>query len=147
MLVLALIVTLLLVMATGIPVAIGLAAIGLGTGRILDGPDAVFALPQTFYSANNSFLITAIPLFILMSEILRRAGVTEVLFEFVRAPLAQDARLQPVSGAHELALLWLILSGIGFPARRCDAHYCSRNIGRAWLFAPIEQLMNCLDPA
>jgi C4-dicarboxylate transporter DctM subunit len=83
MIVLALIVTLLVVMATGIPVAIGLAAIGLGTGLILDGPDAVFALPQTFYSANNSFLITAIPLFILMSEILRRAGVTEVLFEFV----------------------------------------------------------------
>ena len=83
MIVLVLIVVLLAVMATGIPVAIGLAAIGLGTGLLLDGPDAIFALPQTLYSANNSFLITAIPLFILMSEILRRAGVTEVLFETV----------------------------------------------------------------
>jgi C4-dicarboxylate transporter DctM subunit len=83
MIVLVLILVLLAVMATGIPVAIGLAAIGLGTGLLLDGPDAIFALPQTFYSANNSFLITAIPLFILMSEILRRAGVTEVLFETV----------------------------------------------------------------
>ena len=83
MTILALIVALLVVIATGIPVAIGLAAIGLGAGLLLDGTDAIFALPQTFYSANNSFLITAIPLFILMSEILRRAGVTEVLFEMV----------------------------------------------------------------
>ena len=81
--VLALIAILLLVLATGMPIGIGLGIIGLGVAVILDGPHALSMLGPTLYAANNSFLITAIPLFVLMSEILRRAGVTEILFEAV----------------------------------------------------------------
>ncbi|MBB6309799.1 TRAP transporter large permease [Xanthobacter tagetidis] len=80
---LTLIVVLLLVLATGIPIGIGLGIIGLGVAVLLDGPHALSMLGPTLYAANNSFLITAIPLFVLMSEILRRAGVTEILFEAV----------------------------------------------------------------
>lgn len=84
MLISALIFALLAVLATGIPVAIGLGIVGLAAAYLLDGHGALIALPQTLYSSSNSFLLSAVPLFILMSEILRRAGVTEILFETVR---------------------------------------------------------------
>lgn len=83
MIILAIIFVLLLVLASGIPVAIGLGIVGLGASFLLDGSSALMTMPQTIYSSTNSFLLTAVPLFILMSEILRRAGVTEILFETV----------------------------------------------------------------
>lgn len=83
MIIVSLIIVLLLVLATGIPVAIGLGLVGVAAAFMLDGEVALISLPQTIYSSTNSFLLTAVPLFILMSEILRRAGVTEILFETV----------------------------------------------------------------
>lgn len=83
MIILAIILALLLVLASGIPVAIGLGIVGFGASLLLDGSSALMSMPQTIYSSTNSFLLTAVPLFILMSEILRRAGVTEILFETV----------------------------------------------------------------
>lgn len=83
MIVSAIIIALLLVLASGIPVAIGLGIVGLGAAWLMDGPSALMSMPQTIYASTNSFLLTAVPLFILMSEILRRAGVTEILFETV----------------------------------------------------------------
>lgn len=83
MTILVLIAVLLLVLASGIPVAIGLGIVGLGAAVFIDGGTAFMTLPQTVYASTNKFLLTAVPLFILMSEILRRAGVTEILFETV----------------------------------------------------------------
>lgn len=83
MIILLLIIALLIVLASGIPVAIGLGLVGLTASYLLDGNVALITLPQSLYSSSNSFLLTAVPLFILMSEILRRAGVTEILFETV----------------------------------------------------------------
>lgn len=71
------------VLGTGIPVAIGLAIVGLGLGYFTLGPSALQGLPSSLFGAVNSFLLIAIPLFILMSEILRRGRVTEYLFDFV----------------------------------------------------------------
>ncbi len=84
MIILGLIVALLLILASGIPVAIGLGIVGIAASFMLDGEAALILLPQTLFGSSNSFLLSAIPLFILMSEILRRAGVTEILFETVR---------------------------------------------------------------
>jgi len=83
MIILAIVIALLLVLASGIPIAIGLGIVGLGAAWLMDGSSAFMTMPQTIYASTNSFLLTAVPLFILMSEILRRAGVTEILFETV----------------------------------------------------------------
>lgn len=83
MVVVYLIIILLLVLATGIPVGIGLGIVGAAAAYFLDGASSLYSLPQIIFSSSNKFLLTAVPLFILMSEILRRAGVTELLFETV----------------------------------------------------------------
>lgn len=75
--------SIILIIATGIPVGIGLGIVGLGYSLFHEGYSALISLPQTIFSSNSSFLLTAIPMFILMSEILRKANVTEVLFEAV----------------------------------------------------------------
>lgn len=74
---------LLALLATGIPVGIGIALVGLTAGYATMGPASLLALPSTLFAGINSFLLIAIPLFILMSEILRRGGVTELLFDTV----------------------------------------------------------------
>lgn len=75
--------SIILVIATGIPVGIGLGVVGITYSLIFEGQNALISLPQTIYASNSSFLLTAIPMFILMSEILRRANVTEILFDAV----------------------------------------------------------------
>ena len=79
----ALFFSIILVILTGIPVGIGLGLVGLSFSLIFEGQSAFISLPQTIFSSNNSFLLTAIPMFILMSEILRKANVTEILFDAV----------------------------------------------------------------
>ena len=80
-LVLMAVVTCLLV--TGIPIAIAIAISGLGAGWLVQGSHVFATLPLSLFTALNSFLLVAIPLFILMGEIMKRAGITEILFEFV----------------------------------------------------------------
>ncbi len=74
---------LLVFLATGIPVGIGLAIVGLVSGYFVIGDSSLLGLPSSLFEGTTSFLLIAIPLFILMSEILRRGGVTELLFETV----------------------------------------------------------------
>ena len=75
--------SIILIIATGIPVGIGLGIVGIFYSMIFEGTNALISLPQTIYASNSSFLLTAIPMFILMSEILRKANVTEILFDAV----------------------------------------------------------------
>ena len=83
MIIAALFISIILIILTGIPVGIGLGLVGLSFSLIFEGQSALISLPQTIFSSNNSFLLTAIPMFILMSEILRTANVTEILFDAV----------------------------------------------------------------
>ena len=83
MLLFILFISILMVIATGIPVGIGLGVVGFLFYLFFEGSSAFISLPQTIFESNNSFLLTAIPMFILMSEILRKANVTELLFETV----------------------------------------------------------------
>lgn len=76
-------VALLALLATGIPVGIGIAIVGLSAGYVGMGEASLAALPSTLFAGINSFLLIAIPLFILMSEVLSRGGVTEILFTTV----------------------------------------------------------------
>ena len=68
-------------LASGIPVAIALALAGIVAGYLLQGPAALIMVPQVMFAGTHSFLLLAIPLFILMSEVLTRGGVGEILFE------------------------------------------------------------------
>ncbi|MGD9828375.1 MAG: TRAP transporter large permease [Hyphomicrobiaceae bacterium] len=68
-------------LATGIPVGIGLAIVGLTIGYGAIGESSLAGLPSALFAGTSSFLLMAIPLFILMSEILRRGKVTELFFQ------------------------------------------------------------------
>lgn len=70
-------------LVTGIPVGVGLAIVGLVSGYFVIGESSLLGLPSSLFAGITSFLLIAIPLFILMSEILRRGGVTELLFETI----------------------------------------------------------------
>lgn len=83
MIVILLFLSIILIISTGIPVGIGLGVVGLVFSLFHEGYTALISLPQSIFSSNSSFLLTAIPMFILMSEILRKANVTEVLYEAV----------------------------------------------------------------
>lgn len=79
----ALLAGLLALLATGIPVGIGLAIVGVSVGYFVIGETSLLGVPSSAFAGISSFLLVAIPLFVLMSEILRRAGITELLFETV----------------------------------------------------------------
>lgn len=77
----SLLVGLFALLATGIPVGVGLAMVGVVVGYFTIGDSSMLGVPSSAFAGTSSFLLVAIPLFILMSEILRRAGITELLFE------------------------------------------------------------------
>lgn len=72
-----------LILAIGVPVGIGLGISGLLLSLYTGGNNILISIPQTIYSSGNSFLLSAIPLFILMSEILKKANIIQILFDTV----------------------------------------------------------------
>lgn len=69
----------------GVPVAFALGAVGLLVGYAAIGPSVLLSAPQIMFTSVNSFLLLAVPLFLLMSEIMNRAGITEELFDAASA--------------------------------------------------------------
>ena len=65
------------------PVGIGLGISGILLSMYLEGTKTLISIPQTIFSSGNSFLLSAIPLFILMSEILKKANIIQILFDTV----------------------------------------------------------------
>lgn len=62
----------------GIPLAVSLGIAVLGTLILFDLPLSI--LPQRMYTSMNSFLLVAVPLFILAGSIMERGGVSERIF-------------------------------------------------------------------
>jgi len=62
---------------TGIPVAIALFLLAFGVDQFFSFFPLTRALAQNLWSAADSFLLIAIPLFVLMGEIIVRAGIAE----------------------------------------------------------------------
>jgi C4-dicarboxylate transporter DctM subunit len=108
---LALIALLIGLLLSGLPVAFALALTGIIAGYLFQGLAALIMVPQVMYAGTNSFLLIAVPLFVLMSEIISRTGVGEILFEtadrWVRhlpgglaiATVATEAILSGVTGS------------------------------------------------
>ena len=65
----------------GVPVAFALGAVGVLVGYFTLGPSVLLSAPQIMFTSVNSFLLLAVPLFLLMSEIMNRSGITEELFD------------------------------------------------------------------
>ena len=67
----------------GIPIAFGLGALGLGLMYL--GDISPLMIPQPFYSVGDNFILLAVPMFLMMSNILLKAGIGEDLFNFAQA--------------------------------------------------------------
>ena len=70
-------------LAVGVPVAFALG--GLGAALLLIGGFSPLMVPQGFLSTIDNFVLLAVPLFLLMSNILLRGGVGHDLFAAVQA--------------------------------------------------------------
>jgi C4-dicarboxylate transporter DctM subunit len=62
----------------GIPIAFALGTIGLSL--MLLGDISPLMLPQTFYSVGDNFVLLSVPMFLMMSNILLKAGIGEDLW-------------------------------------------------------------------
>jgi tripartite ATP-independent transporter DctM subunit len=75
------VVILMLLLALGLPVASVLAILGLTLGDVLAGLPLHRAMGEIAWSANSEVIIVAIPLFVLMGEILLRSGVAARMYD------------------------------------------------------------------
>lgn len=76
-----LLVALILFAVIGVPLAfsIGLSSI---VSMLMEAPQFLAMLPQRIWSGSFSYVMVAMPLFILMGELMNEAGITEKLLEF-----------------------------------------------------------------
>ncbi|MFH1804866.1 MAG: TRAP transporter large permease subunit [Pseudomonadota bacterium] len=65
----------------GIPIAFSLAIVSFAAGLVAFGPHIFNQLYGSLYSASTNFILSAIPMFILMGAILERSGIAERLFK------------------------------------------------------------------
>lgn len=70
----------LLLLALGTPIAFSFGIVATFGFLLFKGPDFLFRLPQTAHNSVNSFVLTAIPLFIMMAEILEFTGISKDLY-------------------------------------------------------------------
>jgi C4-dicarboxylate transporter DctM subunit len=81
--------SLFLLLLLGVPVAFALGGTGLGM-LILGGFSPLMA-PQSILSTLDGFILLAVPLFLLMSNLLLKGGVGRDLFAAVQAWVGQEA--------------------------------------------------------
>lgn len=73
----------LLVLATGFPIALSLMGVGLFFGLFTFGDAVVFQFIEKVDEVAGNFVLAAVPLFVFMGTMLERAGIAERLFEAV----------------------------------------------------------------
>lgn len=73
----------LLVLATGFPVALSLMGVALFFGIFTFGDAIVFQFVEKVDEVASNFVLAAVPLFVFMGTMLERAGIAERLFEAV----------------------------------------------------------------
>jgi len=72
-----------LVMFMGLPVAFSTGVVGIIFTAIFMGPEAVNIVPTRIFGLMTNYLLDAIPLFILMANILERSGIIEDIYKMV----------------------------------------------------------------
>lgn len=76
-------------MLVGIPVAISMALIGVTGGVIAYGIPFMDSVAPVLWSVQNDYLLTAIPLFVLLGEILLRSGLADQMYVALAAWLGR----------------------------------------------------------
>lgn len=74
-------IVLMVMIAISIPIAAALGMLGLIMNEIYAGMPLHLAIGEIAWSNSTEFLLIAIPLFVLLGEILLRAGITEKMYE------------------------------------------------------------------
>lgn len=72
-----------LVMFLGLPVAFSTGFVGIVFTAFFMGPEAVNIVPTRIFGLMTNYLLDAIPLFILMANILERSGIIEDIYNMV----------------------------------------------------------------
>lgn len=72
---------LLLIFASGLPLAFGLGGMAMAFGLVLWGPQSMFLTIQAAYGTMFSFVLLAIPLFIFMGNVLGQSGIADDLYK------------------------------------------------------------------
>ena len=73
-------VSLVLSIVVGVPVAVALGALAIGVMWVAAGPDLLIIFIQRFYSGMTSFSLLAIPFFILAGNLMNTGGMTTRIF-------------------------------------------------------------------
>ncbi|MGO3769629.1 MAG: TRAP transporter large permease subunit, partial [Vreelandella alkaliphila] len=68
----------------GIPVAFSLVVVSLVSGWFAFGPMIFQQLYGSIYSASSNYVLSSIPLFILMGAILEKSGIAKNLFDAIQ---------------------------------------------------------------
>ena len=70
--------------ALGVPLAIGLGLAGVASIALFTATPLTL-LSESMFSAMNSFLLVAVPLFLLVGQLMERGGVADRIFDFAHA--------------------------------------------------------------
>ena len=76
-------ISMLVILATGLPIAFGLGSIGILSAFFLWGPESLNIIYFTMMSVCNNFIILSAPMFVLMGFLLHRSGIADDLFDTV----------------------------------------------------------------
>ena len=77
-----------LLLAIGLPIAIGLGLVGVGLSEFFSPLPLTRALGEVAWSSSTGFLMVSIPLFVLLGEILLRSGIADRMYAAVAAWLS-----------------------------------------------------------
>lgn len=75
-------------LALGLPIAIGLGLVGLGLAEFYSVLPLTRAMGEVAWSSSTGFLMVSIPLFVLLGEILLRSGIADRMYAAVAAWLS-----------------------------------------------------------
>jgi C4-dicarboxylate transporter DctM subunit len=76
-------------MLLGLPIAVAMAAIGIVGGLLAYGAPFVNSIAPVVWGVHNDNLLTAIPMFVLMGELLLRSGIADRMFGALAAWLGR----------------------------------------------------------
>lgn len=77
-----------LLLALGLPIAIGLGLVGMGLSEFYSPLPLTRAMGEVAWSSSTGFLMVSIPLFVLLGEILLRSGIADRMYAAVAAWLS-----------------------------------------------------------
>jgi C4-dicarboxylate transporter DctM subunit len=76
-------------MLVGIPIAVAMLMVGVGGGVLAFGMPFVNSMATVIWGVGNDFLLTAIPLFVLLGELLLRSGIADRMYVALSAWLGR----------------------------------------------------------